>query len=48
MEKLYMTSQVSNITIKATFSPISWHVFENEIKSVKTENKEHKIALISL
>ena len=29
MGRLYMTSQVSNITRKTTFSPIGWHVFQN-------------------
>ena len=29
MDQLYMTSQVSNITRKTTFSPISWHVISN-------------------
>ena len=44
MNQIYMPSQMSNITRKKTFSPISCHVFqENE-----TENKKHKIALISL
>ena len=28
-DQLYMTSQVSNITRKTTFSPISWHVFQD-------------------
>ena len=44
MNQIYMTSQMSNITRKKTFSPISCHgLQENE-----TENKKHKIALISL
>ena len=28
MDQLYMTSQVSNITLKTKFSQISWHVFQ--------------------
>ena len=32
---LYTTSHVSNITRKAKFSHISWHVFQDEIKKCK-------------
>ena len=41
MDKLYTTSQVSNITKKTKFSHIIWHVFSRLKKKFKTENKEH-------
>ena len=41
MDQWYTTSQVSNITRKTKFSHISWHIFQDSIKKVKTENKEH-------
>ena len=53
MDQLYMTSQVSNITRKTSFLPFVYmftclHVLQDWIKSVKTENKDHKTALILL
>jgi len=49
MDILYTTSQVSNITRKTKFSHINLHVFQDQIKKFKTENKEHiKFALILL
>ena len=35
MNKLYTTSQVSNITRKTNFSHNSWSVFQDEIKKCK-------------
>jgi len=40
MDQWYTTTQVSNITRKTKFSHNNWHVFQDSIKSVKTENKE--------
>ena len=35
MDKLNTTSQVSNITRKTTFSPTSWHIFQDQIFKCK-------------
>jgi len=47
MDQLYMTSQVSSITRKTTFSPISRHFSKIQSKVYK-QKKGHKIALISM
>ena len=40
-DQLYRTSQVSNIAWNTKFPPFSWHIFPDEIKKCRTENKEH-------
>ena len=49
MDKLYTTSQVSNMTRKKKLYHISWHVFQDQIKKYKNRKlRKSEFALILL